>query len=84
MAQYLVLSCKLQLLLIETDINAPPFPSPLGDLFGDPKRIKYGIMANTQTTLTLGFAKGMAKFITFLIDKETSFVTGAVYNIDSG
>lgn len=39
-------------------------------------------MANAQTRL--GSAKEVANVIVFLINDKSSFVTGAVYNVDGG
>lgn len=48
----------------------------------DPKRVESGILANAQKRL--GSADEVARVISFLISEETSFVTGAVYNVDGG
>ena len=48
----------------------------------DPKRVESGISANAQRRL--GSADEVAKVIAFLLGDESSFVTGAVYNVDGG
>ncbi|KAE8413240.1 hypothetical protein BDV36DRAFT_304260 [Aspergillus pseudocaelatus] len=48
----------------------------------DPKRVESGVMANAQRRL--GSAEEVAKVIAFLVSEESSFVTGAVYNVDGG
>lgn len=48
----------------------------------DPKRVESGVLANAQKRL--GTADEVAKVIAFLISDDSSFVTGAVYNVDGG
>lgn len=48
----------------------------------DPKRVESGIMANAQKRL--GTADEVAKVIAFLLSDDSTFVTGAVYNVDGG
>ncbi|CAG8927949.1 unnamed protein product [Penicillium salamii] len=48
----------------------------------DPKRVESGILANAQRRL--GSAEEVAKVIAFLLSEESTFVTGAVYNVDGG
>lgn len=48
----------------------------------DPKRVEVGIMANAQKRI--GSADEVAKVIAFLLSDESSFVSGAVYNVDGG